>query len=233
MPPARAPLDPPLPLALQRPPLCPELALWLVAPGVDLDGDARRSGCHAPPYWAFAWASGQALARLLLDEPGRVRGRRVVDLGAGSGIAAVAAARAGAAAVVACDVDPLARAAAARNAAANGVALALAASLEEALATRPQLLLAADVCYEPGVADRLLALAARCGRDAPEILLADPGRRGLPLPAARLEPVACLRARTFPDVGEPTPGAAIHRLRAAQRADAALGSAGASGGPQR
>ena len=85
------PAPPALPLALQRPPLCPELALWLVAPGVDLDADARRSGCEAPPYWAFAWASGQALARCLLDEPARVRGRRVADLGTGSGIAAIAA----------------------------------------------------------------------------------------------------------------------------------------------
>jgi len=215
---------PPLPLSLQHPPLCPELALWLLAPGFDLDADARALACAGPPYWAFAWASGQALARLLLDEPERVRGRRVADLGAGSGIAAIAAARAGAAQVVACDVDLLAREAAARNAQANGVALALATSLEEALAARPELLLAADVCYEPGVPERLLALAAGGG---PEILLADPGRRGLPLPAERLDPVARLRARTFPDVDEPTRGADIHRLRAAPL----LASAGASGDP--
>lgn len=222
----------PLPLALQRPPLCPELALWLLAPGFDLDGDARESGCATPPYWAFAWASGQALARLLLDEPARARGRRVVDLGAGSGIAALAAARAGAAHVVACDVDPLARAAAARNAGANGLALAVAASLDEALAARPQLLLAADVCYEPGVGERLLALAAT-GDAAPEILLADPGRRALPVLAAWLEPLAGRRARTVPELGEPTPGANVYRLRAPRHAPATLGSAGAPGGFQR
>jgi predicted nicotinamide N-methyase len=217
----------PLPLALQRPPACPELALWLVAPGVDLDVDARAYADGGPPYWAFAWASGQALARLLIDEPARARGRRVADLGAGSGIAAIAAARAGAAHVVACDVDPLARAAAARNARANGVALEIAASLEDALASAPELLLAADVCYEPDVAERLAALAAR-GGDGPEILLADPARRGLPLPLARLEPVARLRARTFPDVGEPTPGADVHRVLAA--AAPLLASPRASGG---
>jgi len=202
----------PLPLALQRPLLCPELALWLLAPEVDLDADARALGCEEPPYWAFAWASGQALARLLLDEPDRARGRRVADLGAGSGVAAIAAARAGAAHVVACDLDPLARRAAARNARANGVALEVVATLEEALATGPDLLLAGDVCYQPGVAERLLALA---DAGTPEVLLAEPGRAPLPIPAERLVPVASVRVRTHPDLGEPTPGAAVHRLAAA------------------
>lgn len=207
------PAAPPLALALQRPPLCPELALWLVAPAFDLDGDARDVAADGPPYWAFAWASGQALARLVLEAPGLVRGRRVVDLGAGSGIAAIAAARAGAEHVVACDADPHARAAIARNATANGVALAVAAGLEEALAARPALLLAADVCYEPALAERLLALADG-GAETPAILLADPGRRALPFPPARLAPLASVRARTFPELDEPTAGAAIHWLRA-------------------
>ena len=76
-----------------------------------------------PPFWAFAWAGGQALARYLLDRPEAVRGRRVLDFGSGSGLAAIAAAMAGAAAVEACDIDPFALAAMELNAAANGVLL--------------------------------------------------------------------------------------------------------------
>src|SRR5690606_23567012 len=112
---------------------------------------------------------------------------------------------------------PRARAAVARNATANGVAFAIAADLEEALAAAPDLLLAGDVCYEAEVAGALLALAAR-GAAAPEILVADPGRRGLALPPAHLEPIAALRARTFPELDEPTEGAAVYRLRAAPAA---------------
>ncbi len=79
----------------------------------------------APPYWAFAWPGGQALARLVLDEPARVRGRRVLDFAAGCGIAALACARAGAAAVEAAEIDPLAAAAIRLNAALNGAAVAV------------------------------------------------------------------------------------------------------------
>ena len=75
-----------------------------------------------PPFWAFAWAGGQALARYLLDHPEAVRGRRVIDIASGSGLVAIAAARAGAAAVTAYDIDPLAAAAITVNAGANGVA---------------------------------------------------------------------------------------------------------------
>ena len=99
-------------IALRRPPLCPEIALWLIDGQVDLEAECR--GLHegeSPPYWAFCWGSGQALARWLLDHPDEVRGRRVVDFGSGSGVAGIAAAMAGAREVVAVDVDPAARAA--------------------------------------------------------------------------------------------------------------------------
>jgi predicted nicotinamide N-methyase len=91
----------------RRPPLCPELELWLLGDDVDLEAACEElADGEAPPFWAFCWGSGQALARHLLDRPEIVRGKRVVDLGSGSGIAGLAAARAGAAHVLALDLDP-------------------------------------------------------------------------------------------------------------------------------
>ncbi|WP_412748904.1 class I SAM-dependent methyltransferase [Krasilnikovia sp. M28-CT-15] len=113
----------PIEPVLQPLPFVPEISLFLVAADVglfDLTGGEFRSE-EPPPFWAFAWAGGQALARHVLDHPEIVRGRRVLDLASGSGLVAIAAARAGAAEVRAVDVDPAARAAVARNAAANGV----------------------------------------------------------------------------------------------------------------
>ena len=110
-------------LAVQPVPLCPEIRLRLLCPEVDLDADARDFlGEHAP-FWAFCWASGQVLARYLLDHPELVRGQRVVDFGTGSGVVGIAAALAGAERVTVCDSDPHALEAARLNAAHNAVDL--------------------------------------------------------------------------------------------------------------
>jgi predicted nicotinamide N-methyase len=178
----------------RRPPLCPELELWLLGDEVDLEEgcDALKEG-EAPPFWAFCWGSGQALARHLLDHPEIVRDQQVVDLGTGSGIVALAAARAGARDVLAIDLDPLARRAAELNADRNGLVLRTAHEPPPSW----DRLLAADVLYETGLRDWVLGPA----RDRGPILLADPQRTGTPRIAfpetGRL--VAC----TFPDVDSP------------------------------
>jgi len=146
-----------------------------------------------PPFWAFAWAGGQALARYLLDNPELCAGARVLDFASGSGLCAVAAARAGAARVLASDLDPFALPAIALNAAANGVAERIAATAEDLIGRTPEadLVLAADIFYERDLAARvgdwLGDLAARGTR----VLVGDPGRSYLP--RARLEQLASYR----------------------------------------
>ena len=111
---------------LQRPPHTPEIALHLaseVMPIWTLTEEALAEIGLPPPFWAFAWAGGQALARYVLDHPEAVAGKAIIDFASGSGIVAVAAAKAGAARVLAADIDPFCNAAVAMNAAANGVAL--------------------------------------------------------------------------------------------------------------
>jgi len=107
-------------------PLVPQIRLHQASDPISLwqhtELAAGRTGLD-PPFWAFAWAGGQALARYLLDHPEAVRGRHVIDIASGSGLVAIAAAKAGAAAVTAYDIDPLAATAVAMNAAANGVAV--------------------------------------------------------------------------------------------------------------
>lgn len=196
-------------LSLTRPPLCPELRLWLLAPSEDLDRDHRSFPEGATPYWAFCWASGQAMARHLIDHPDIVRGRRVLDVGSGSGIVAIAAALAGASGVGACDEDPLALAACVRNARCNGIQLELFAALDEALEDDEwDVVLAADVCYEAGLRDALMP-QERVGR---RILVADPGRSPQPFDAT--PPLARYPARTVPELDEGTTGAAIFELKA-------------------
>jgi predicted nicotinamide N-methyase len=141
------------------------------------------------PFWAFAWAGGQALARLLLDRPALVRGRSVVDFGTGSGLVAIAAARAGAARVVAFDLDPFCEAAVGLNADANGVAVEFRgrSPLGDA---RPgaEVLLAGDVFYERELAAGFLAWARALAEAGTTALAGDPGRiyspQGLPEVAA-------------------------------------------------
>jgi predicted nicotinamide N-methyase len=156
-------------------PLAPEISLHLADRDrglFDLAGGEFRSD-HPPPFWAFAWAGGQALARYLLDHPGVVAGRRVRDLACGSGLAAIAAAKAGAAEVAVDDVDPAAVAAAYRNAQANGVALVQTVR-------RPEVVLAGDVFYTARVAEQMTTLLRDARRDGARVLVGEPGRGYFP-----------------------------------------------------
>jgi predicted nicotinamide N-methyase len=184
-------------------PLCHELRLWLLHDGVDLNARAQDILNAGPaPYWAFCWGAGQALARYLFDHPELVRGRRVVDFGAGAGVAGIAAARAGARAVIAVDIDPIALRIAQCNAKLNGTTLQVA----NVAPNEWDVLLASDVLYETGN-ELWLSDAARLGR---EIVLSDPLRHGTPRPG--LEVVAEYEVRTLPDVDYPVQRALIHRL---------------------
>ena len=129
-----------------------------------------------PPYWAFAWPGGQALARYLLDHPATVAGRTVLDFGAGCGIGALAASRAGAARVIAAEIDGFAAAAIRLNAALNGLAIEIAT--DDVLARPPdaELLLLGDMCYERPLAERATAWARAAAKAGVTVLLADPGR---------------------------------------------------------
>lgn len=195
-------------LERRRPPLCPELELWLLGDEVDLEAACDELGeGEAPPFWAFCWGAGQALARYILDHPEVVAGKNVVDLGCGSGIAGLAAAKSGAAHVCALDLDPQARRAAELNAALNGLEIETA----QTTPARWDLMLAADVLYETGLRAWVLGEARSRG----PILLADPERTGTP----RLDQPAFERiaVTTFPDVDSPRTGAALHWLGATTR----------------
>ncbi|HEX7355811.1 MAG TPA: 50S ribosomal protein L11 methyltransferase [Mycobacteriales bacterium] len=158
-------------LTLAPVPNVPELVAYQAR---DMHGLWQAVGTEAPPFWAFTWLGGQALARHVLDHPDVVRGRRVLDLATGSGVVALAAVRAGAAEVVAVDVDPLAAEAVAANAAANGLAVqSLCADLLDEAPPDADVVLAADVLYDRVMAPRVLAWLRRCGAT---VLVSDPGR---------------------------------------------------------
>ena len=162
-------------LALEPVPFVPEVLLHQAD---DMHGLWQAVGTEAPPYWAFPWLGGQALARYVLDHPELVRGRRVLDLAAGSGLVAITARQAGARSVLAADVDPLSEQAVAANAAANRVALTWT-GLDLLPGPLPDVdvVLAGDVLYEREMAARVLTWLASF--DGP-VLLGDPGRDYLP-----------------------------------------------------
>jgi predicted nicotinamide N-methyase len=177
--------------AVARAPLVPEIALHLateITPIWQATEDWLEREGVAPPFWAFAWPGSVAVARLLLDRPALVAGRRVLDFAAGCGLAGIAAARAGAASVEAAEVDPLAVAAIRLNAALNGVEVA--ASLGEVVGQpcRWDRVLAGDVCYEAPMARRILPWLRGLAAAGAEVWLADPGRAYVP--SEGLEPVA-------------------------------------------
>ena len=165
--------------ALVSPPLVPEIRLHL-ASAVTLLWRATEATLASsdvpPPYWAFAWPGGQALARYLLDNPNLVRGRSVLDFAAGSGLAGIAAVLAGAAAVTAADIDPFAGAAAALNAAVNGVAIGIVGADPIGRPSAWDVVLAGDVCYEQPMAGRATAWLRRLAAAGTDVLLGDPGR---------------------------------------------------------
>jgi predicted nicotinamide N-methyase len=169
---------------LQAPPHTPELQLWLadeVTPIWRLTEEELGELGLPPPFWAFAWAGGQALARYLLDHPDEVAGKRVVDFATGSGLVAIAAMRAGAAHVLAADIDPFCAAAVALNAEANGVAVSFTdANLLDVAPPTADLILAGDVCYERPMAERVLAWLAEARATGTRVLIGDPGRSYFP-----------------------------------------------------
>ena len=159
-------------------PLVPELQLHRTT---DMYGLWETTAEPAPPFWAVPWAGGQALARYLLDNPHVVRGRRVLDVGAGSGLVAIAAARAGADTVIAADIDPNATAVISMNAQANDVLIE--AVLEDPLdgdGGDAELVLAGDTFYERVLAGRMTAFLDRVVRRSTTALVGDLGRAYLP-----------------------------------------------------
>ena len=169
---------------LQRVPHAPEISLWLadeVTPIWRLTEEELGEMGLPPPFWAFAWAGGQGLARWLLDHPGEVAGKRVLDFATGSGLVGIAAMRAGAASVLCADIDPFCAAAVAANAGANGVRLDFtAADLLEAPPPEVDLICAGDVCYERPMTDRVLQWLGQGRAAGARVLIGDPGRSYFP-----------------------------------------------------
>jgi predicted nicotinamide N-methyase len=185
-------------------PLCPELRLWLL--GDDVDLSTRVSELFAietAPYWAFCWGSGQALARYVLDHPEHVRDRVVADFGSGSGVCAIAAARAGARLVFAVDSDPFALRAIPENARLNHVQIETVASMP----ARFDVLLASDVLYEVGNRELLEAHASE-GRT---VIVSDPQRAQCPRLSP--QPVCSYDVETVPNVDAPSRNAVIYLLQ--------------------
>ena len=176
---------------LQSPPLVPEVTLhlarqargiWQEVEEANVDEQAKR------PYWAFAWPGGQALARFLIDHPETVGAKRVLDIGCGSGIAGLAAAKAGARDVAVNDIDPLALLAAGLNADANGVsARAVAGDLLGTIPPNVDVVLLCDVVYEPELQTRVAGFVEAAARSGVMVLFGDRGTTRLPLrPLAKL-----------------------------------------------
>jgi predicted nicotinamide N-methyase len=152
-------------------PLVPELRLWLMNadyPVGRLSNEATRVLLDDPPYWAFCWGSGAVLARWLLDNPASVQNRTVLDFGSGSGVVGIAAARAGARRVIACDLDPRARLASRANARRNGVTVE-SCSDYFAFTDDLDVIVAADVLYD----QENLPLLAHFRKRASTVLVAD------------------------------------------------------------
>ena len=169
---------------LIAPPLAPELRLRLADEAVPIwkktEEELGAMGLP-PPFWAFAWAGGQALARYVLDNPGVVRGRRVLDFASGSGMVAIAAAKAGAAHVDASEIDAFAAAAVEANAAENGVAVAVRLADVVGLDDGWDVALAGDVSYEREMAEAVTAWLRVLWRRGATVLIGDPRRTYLAL----------------------------------------------------
>ena len=195
-------------------PLVPEITLCLaseITPIWQASEDWLRARNVEPPFWAFAWPGGQAIARHLLDHPVAVAGRRVLDFAAGGGIAAIAAARAGAASVEAAEIDPVAAAAIRLNAATNRVAVAVTARDVVGEACRWDLILCGDVCYEAPMTRHILPWLRQMATQA-ALWLADPGRAYLP--ASGLVPFADYQVPTTTELEDRTERrVTLYRLR--------------------
>ncbi len=169
---------------LLSPPLVPEIRLHLAEESLPIWQKTEEELGEMnvpPPYWAFAWAGGQALARCLLDCPQLVEGKRVLDLGAGSGLTAIAAMKAGGLSVLAADIDEVSLTAARLNAEENGVTLAVTS--EDLLARAPDrydVILVGDLFYERALADNVLAYIEAAAARGSDVLIGDPQRNYFP-----------------------------------------------------
>lgn len=185
-------------LSLLPVPSIPEIRLYTAHEGSRLRrlADPRRH--DAPPYWAYRWAGGLALARHILDHPATVAGRRVLDLGTGCGLVAIAAALAGASHVEASDIDPNALCAAGLNAAANKATLAMTgADLLDGLPPVADVVTVGDLFYDGATATRTTAFLDRCLAANIDVLIGDPYRAYLPLARLRL-----IARYAVPDFGQ-------------------------------
>ncbi|RJF87261.1 methyltransferase [Oleomonas cavernae] len=174
------------------PPHTPEIRLYLADEAMDLwqktEDELDRLGLP-PPFWAFAWAGGQALARYILDNPALVAGKRVYDFASGSGVVAIAAMMAGASAVTATEIDEFALAAIGLNAGLNKVDLTITSGdAIGRLDLEQEVVLAGDVCYEKPMSDRVTDWLAQLAAAGKLVLIGDPGRSYLP--RDRLEKLA-------------------------------------------
>jgi predicted nicotinamide N-methyase len=169
---------------LIAPPLVPEICLYLAAESLPIWRKTEEELGQMnvpPPYWAFAWAGGQALARFLLDNPDQVADQRVLDLGAGSGITSIAAMKAGATHAIASDIDALALAAIALNAEANAVEVeTTAADLLGRAPDAHDVVLVGDLFYERALAERVLTFVEAARQRGAEVLVGDPRRSYFP-----------------------------------------------------
>ena len=170
---------------LQRPPHTPELQLYLadeITPIWRMTEEALAEIGLPPPFWAFAWAGGQALARYVLDNPQVVAGKAVIDFASGSGLVGIAAAKAGAARILGADIDGFCGPALALNAEVNGAVVGFTdADLLDAPAPAwAELILAGDICYEKPLAERVLAWLAAARTAGATVLIGDPGRSYFP-----------------------------------------------------
>ncbi|KQV81822.1 hypothetical protein ASC90_04285 [Rhizobium sp. Root1220] len=174
-------------LRLQPAPGLPSILLYIAHPGSGLSRLGAGKSNDPPPYWAYGWAGGTVLAHHILKHPDIVRGRRVLDLGAGSGVVAISAARCGAAGVTAADIDENAISAVALNAEANRVAVE---TLHDDLLLGPppavDIILAGDLFYDQALAERALPFLAACRTVGIDVLIGDPRRATLPESRLRL-----------------------------------------------
>ena len=187
--------------SLVTPPLVPEVSLHLateVVPLWQLTEEELVAKGIPPPYWAFAWAGGQALARYVLDHPEVVAERSVVDFGSGSGLVAIAAARSGASRVLAADIDEFARAAIMLNASTNAVIVETTTDDLIGSFGDWQTILVGDMCYERPLAERLLGWLAELAAKGAIVLLGDPGRSYFP--KGGVERLATHRVQTTRDL---------------------------------
>lgn len=170
--------------AVSSPPACPELRLYLaseVTPLWEATEAYLEKNNVPPPYWAFPWVGGQALARHILDNPALVAGKSVLDFASGSGLVGIAAKMAGAAEVLATDIDKVALAAIELNMRENGVSIEVSdRNVLDEEDCPWDVIVAGDVCYEKPMAEKTFAWLRRCSAKGAKALMADPGRAYLP-----------------------------------------------------